>query len=108
MSAYKSQLFFSVAAIVVAIAVYVGFITVDRYAPIVRGTLGITVLYLLYDKFWPPRRTDNQQTGAEIQFELARDLKYLIYAFVITLIGFWAGVQMIHLVWYLVKSFTNG
>ena len=108
MFGHKNQLFFSVAAIIVAIAVYVGFVTVDRYTPIVHGALGITVLYLLYDKFWSPRRTDNQQVGAEIQFELPRDLKYLIYAFVVTLIGFWAGVQVIHLVWYLVNSLTKG
>jgi hypothetical protein len=99
---FKNQFFFFLVAVLVALGAYIGFITVDRYKMVVDATLGITVLYLLYEKFLSPQRNSDESTG--IQVKLPQDLKYLIYACTFTIIGFWAGVQVIHLIRYLVNS----
>ena len=101
---FKNQLFFSLVAIFAALGVYVGYVTVDRYKTIVNATLGFTIL-LLYPKFLSPRKTVNQPDG--IQLEFPKDLKYLIYAFIKAIIMFWAGIQVLHLVWYLIDIFTD-
>jgi len=80
--------------------VYVAYITVDRYENIVHGVLGFTILYLLYLVFLSPRRIINEPI--EIDLEFPRDLKHLIFGFFLTIIIFWAGAQIIHLVWYLI------
>ncbi|SRR6266498_55236 len=103
---YKNQLYFSLAAIVIALGVFIGFITVDRYKTIVNATLGGTVLYLLYDKFLSPKSIDHQHTKSGVEVELPHDLKYFIYGLISTIIAFWAGVQVIHLIWYLINTFT--
>lgn len=100
-SNYKNQLFFSLAAILSALGVYVGFVTVDRYKTIVNGILGATVLYLLYEKFLSPKRSSGEPTG--IQVELPQDLKKLIYAFIGTIVGFWAAAQVVNLIFYVIN-----
>ena len=104
-SAYKHQLYFSLFAIFAALGVYIGFITVDRYKTIVNGTLGITVLYLLYEKFLSRRRSNNEPTG--IQVRLPQDLKYLIHALIGAIIVFWAGAQLVQLVYYVISIFIR-
>jgi hypothetical protein len=100
-SLYKNQLYFSLVAIVGTLGVYVGSMTVDRYKTIVNGTLGSTVLYLLYEKFLSPRRSGDEPGG--IQIELPQDLKKLFYAFFAAIVGFWAGAQVVNLVFYIVS-----
>ena len=51
----KNQIFFWLVAIVGILGAYVGDVTVDRYEIIVRATLGLTVLYLLYREYFLPK-----------------------------------------------------
>ena len=100
-STYKNQIYFSLAVILMALGVYIGFKTVDQFQIIVNAALGITVLYLLYDKFFSHGRINNQL--ADNQVKLPQDLKKLVYAFIGTIIGFWATAQVVRLVYYLIN-----
>ena len=102
--AYENQLFLSLITVFGIFGVYIGYITADQYKTIVDAVLGFTVLYLLQQRILSPSKNVNQL--GEIKFEFSKDLKYLIYAFVLGIIMFWAGVQVIHLIWYLKNTFT--
>lgn len=51
-SRYKKYLFFSLVAIFSGFGVYIGYITVDSQKVMVNASLGLTVLYLLYKKYF--------------------------------------------------------
>ena len=65
---HKNQIYFSLVAIIGTLGVHVGFITVDRYKTIINGTLGVTVLYLLSEKFLSPRKSNDEPTGIQKNF----------------------------------------
>jgi hypothetical protein len=94
-SRYKRHLFFSLVAIFSGFGVYIGYITVDTQKVMVNASLGLTVLYLLYQKIFSPSGNLNRPVGVKI--ELPKDFIYLIYAFVWAILIFWSGVQVLHL-----------
>lgn len=91
---YKNLIFFSLLGASCTFGVYVGYITVDRYQVIVSGVLGLSTLYLLNLEFLSSKRISNKRSG--IRIELPKDLIYLVYGFFLTIIMFWAMIQVIH------------
>lgn len=92
---YKIQVFDFLILVSVAPGIYVGFITVDRYPNVVNAALGISVVYLLIQKALPHKKLADEPEGIHVEFP--RDLKYMGYAFVSTILMFWSGVQVLHL-----------
>ena len=101
----KSQTFFRLAWLVGILGAYVGYVTVDRYEIIVRATLGLTVLYLLYREIFLPKGIPGKPVEDWMEIPVA--LRYLVVAFLVTIIAFWASIQVLHLVWYLRDLFAN-
>jgi len=101
----KNQIFFGLVAIVGILGAYVGYVTVDRYEIIVRATLGLTVLYLLYREYLLPKGAPNKPVN--IRIEIPNALRYLVIDFLVMIIAFWASIQVLHLIWYLRDLFAN-
>ena len=101
----KNQIFFGLVAIVGILGAYIGYVTVDRYEIIVRATLGLTVLYLLYREYLSPKSAANKPVNIRIEFPNA--LRYLVIDFLVMIIAFWASIQVLHLVWYFRDIFTT-
>jgi len=94
-SVYKIQVFDFLVAGSIALGIYVGFLTVDRYPNVVNAALGISVIYLLIQKALPHKKLADEPEGIHVEFP--RDLKYMVYALVSTILTFWSGVQVLHL-----------
>lgn len=92
---FKKLFFLSIIAFFGGLGVYVGYLTVDRHETFVNATLGLTVLWLLYVKFQSPKEITKYPLKEN--FEFPKDLRYLAYAFILAIIMFWAGVQVLHL-----------
>jgi len=101
----KNQIFFGLVVIVGILGAYVGYVTVDRYEIIVRATLGLTVLYLLYREYLLPKGAANKPVN--IRIEIPNALRYLVIDFLVMIIAFWASIQVLHLIWYLRDLFAN-
>ena len=86
---------------------YVGYITVDRYAAIARACVGIAVFYLIYVDFFVPAKR-SVAFDKSLQYLLPQDMKYATIAFLWTLIMFWAGVQVVQVIWWLLAAFGIG
>jgi hypothetical protein len=91
----KKIFFISIIAIFGALGVYIGYMTVDKYKTIVNASLGLTVIFLLYINFLSPK--EGAKFPIKEAFEFPKDIKYLVYALVLAIIMFWAGVQVLHL-----------
>ena|SRR5687767_13784609 len=101
----KNQIFFGLVVIVGILGAYVAYVTVDRYEIVVRATLGLTVLYLLYREYLLPKDVANKPIDTQI--EIPNSLRYLVIDFLVSIIAFWASIQVLHLVWYLRDIFVN-
>lgn len=102
---FKKQIFFAFVAVGCAFGVYVAFVTVDQYEIIVKAVLGLTVLYMFTIEFLSSTRVSDGSFGINIL--LPRDLKYVIYGFVITTILLWSSIQVLYLIWYLKSIVTS-
>lgn len=71
-----------------ALGAYFAFITVDRFAVFVRAVLGVTAIYLL-------------QKESPYAFAQKKNLRNILGGSFLTVILFWSGIQILHLVWYL-------
>ncbi len=85
---------------------YVAYVTVDRYAAIARAGVAIAMLYLLYIDYFVPHRSAD--TNGNAQFMLPQDLKYVLITFGVSLLVVWAGIQVVHLIWWLSTTFQAG
>jgi hypothetical protein len=101
----KNQIFFGLVAIVGILGAYVAFVTVDRYEIIVRAALGFTVLYLLWREYFLPKGVANRPIDSRI--ELPVSLRFLVIDFMVSVIAFWASIQLLQLVWYLRDILPN-
>ena len=99
----QNRLFYLSGAIFCLLGAYVAFMTVDKYAVIVHGVLGGTVLYFVYLLFLSNRRIGNRMIDEPPEFP--RDFRYFGFGFILTLILFWASVQVLHLIWYIIARF---
>jgi hypothetical protein len=98
---FRNKLFFAFVALFCAVGVYIAYVMVDQYESIVDGVLGIVVLYFVYLVFVSPKRIIKE--SVEIHLEFPRDFKYPVFGLFFTIIMFWAGVQIIDLIWYLIR-----
>ena len=102
---YKNLIFDVSLAITAALGVYVAYATVFRYAIIVRAILGFTIFYLLYRLYLSPERADHRPISLRLEFPKA--LWYLPYEFLLCIVMFWAGQQVLDLIWYLMSIFSK-
>jgi hypothetical protein len=102
---YKNQIFFITVGAIGVLGVYVAYMTVDRYETIVNAALGIAVLYLLHLRFLLLTRSGKEPNS--IRLEFPKDLRYLVYGFVLAVIMFWAGVRVLEVVWHFIRVLTD-
>lgn len=98
---FKTPIFFTIVTITSVIGAFIALSTVDRYQIIVNAVLGLTVLYEFYKDFRSIKKKPDEPKG--IHIELPRDLKYLGIALFLTVIGIWAGSQILYLIWFLLN-----
>ncbi|MEW6085797.1 MAG: hypothetical protein AB1607_14485 [Chloroflexota bacterium] len=101
---HKNQIFYSFAAIVCALGAYLAWIMVDKYEYAVDGILGFVALYLLYLILLSPKRIINDFAERELDFP--KDFKLLAFGFFLTIIIYWAGIQIIDFGWFIWRALT--
>jgi len=67
--------------------------------------LGVTVLYCFYRYYFPPRKENEQAKNIIIKF--SKYPEYLAEAFLVSIVGFWGGAQVINLIYYLKDIFLR-
>ena len=102
----KNQTFLILFVVSCIVGGYVAHKTADQYAIVVRGILGVTVIFFMWLEFFSTKEWAIETK--EIQLEIPNDLRYFLYGFIFSAIGFWAGIQILNLVWYLLRLASNG
>jgi hypothetical protein len=102
---FKTPIFYSLGIIICAFGAYFASVTVDKYKYIVDGVLGFTNLFLVYLVFLSPKRIISSSTNKDLR--LPKDLQLLPFGFFMTVIIYWAGIQLIDLFWYLRHIILN-
>ena len=85
-----------------ALGLYIAYKTVNQYDIYVRAILGVALILLLVADLSPKTRVEEPD---EIELELPKDLRILVYPFVLTVLVFWALVQVIKLIYFLFSQF---
>ena len=98
---FKTPIYFTIVTITSVLGAFFALSTVDRYQIIVNAVLGLTVLYEFYKDFRSIKKKPDEPKGIHIEFP--RDLKYLSIALFVTIIGVWAGNQILYLIWFLLN-----
>jgi hypothetical protein len=59
--------------------------------------LGLTVLYLFYREYFLPKGTPDKPIDVRIEVPVA--LRYLVIAFLVMIIAYWASIQILDLIY---------
>lgn len=102
---YRYQIFLITEIALLLLGAYIAYLTVYRFEVFVRAVLGLTILYLIHLEYAVFKRLKNESFG--VKFELPKDLRYFIMDFFVIIIFVWAGVQVLDLIRYLIRLFTN-
>src|SRR5258706_5579607 len=89
---------YALVIVIVVLGVNVGFV-IEHYDVIVRGTLGLTVMYLASQNAFLKKNKD----AFDIFLGFPKNIKYIVFLFVYTLVGCWAIIQVFEMVLFLVK-----
>jgi uncharacterized MnhB-related membrane protein len=82
--------------VLILLSVYIAFITYRYYGVVARGILGLVTLSLLY--FFG--RFTNMDVTMDIVLSDPQKGKYLISAFIVPLISYWAVAQIYEMILY--------
>ena len=96
---------YALVAVFGILGVYVAFQTYDLYPVVVRGVVGIAVLYFSFRYYLPPRKKDGQHVDLKIVFP--GGFKYLVFGFALSIVLFWAGAQAVDMFYWLVGLITE-
>lgn len=97
----KNQIFLILFGIPIALGILFAYLTVNRYAVVVRGVLGFAVIFLF--SILIKLSTVGVSENRKIQFQIPRDLRFFVYNFLAAAILFWAIVQVFNLIWQLIQ-----
>ncbi|MEP7133728.1 MAG: hypothetical protein ABI904_02230 [Chloroflexota bacterium] len=98
---YKTKIFIALVIGTCLLGAFFALKTVDRYEIVVKAVLGLTVLIELYMDFQSTTKSSNEPDGIYVEFP--RDFKHVARAFLLTVIGIWAGSQVVTLIWLLIS-----
>ena len=102
----KNRTFLMLFVLACIVGGYVAHMTADQYAIVARGILGVTVIFFMWLEFFSSKEWIIETE--KIQLEIPKDLRYFLYGFIFSAIGFWAGIQILNLVWYLLRLISSG
>ncbi len=89
---HSTRTFYFLVVLTGAVGAYVGYLTADRYVPFVEAVLGAAVIYLLGRNAGVIDGTHDREASEPIR--LPRDLRHLVFSFVVSVIIYWAGAQV--------------
>lgn len=67
-----------------------------HYEVLVRGILGLVVIYHIYRTFWSSR-------SDEVPFLFAKNIKYVFYTFFYSIVFYWSIQQVIEMILFLIR-----
>lgn len=83
----------------------VAVMTVQRYAVVVRAILGLAVVYLGTEKYlFSQSLRSEKRDDVHLLFEFPSNIKYFVLIFIMSLIGVWALMQIIIMVFFYING----
>ena len=73
--------------------------TLYQYEVVVNGTLGFFVLYLVFRVYW----STTNDGFRDNHFVFSENIRYFAFAFVYSIVVYWALIQLIDLFSFLIK-----
>ena len=110
MVVYRNRILRGVDITIEIIGALIASLTVYRYPVIVRGVLGLTVIFLLYREYVVVNSITikNITKGSSgVKFEFPKDLKYIVVNFLAVIFMVWSCIQVLELIRYILRIFTR-
>jgi hypothetical protein len=95
----RKYAFITLLIVLVLLSLFIAFITYRYYGVLARGITGLVMLCLLY--FFG--RYTNMDVSMDTLLSDPKKGKYLISAFIVPLISYWAAIQIIEMISYFTK-----
>ena len=95
----RKYAFITLLIVLVLLSIFIAFITYRYYAVVARGITGLVMLYLLY--FFG--KYINMDASMDTLLLDPKRGKYLISAFIVPLISYWATLQIYEMILFVLK-----
>jgi len=97
----KNQVFSGIFILACIVGCYFACKTAEKHAIIIRGVLGLVVIFFIWLEFLGTNNIVKEDP--EIELEIPKDLRYFLYGFVLTTIFFWSIIEIGNMIRFIFK-----